>query len=161
MKKVTKGLLAIAGAFAIVGFLGYGLNTAVAADKIVVDKDGVTVKLTNVVAESVNTGMVTAVNGGNFSAPVIFQLNALPAKLEELINRSGADTTSLTQVEGTFCFVTFVSYKDALAGQVDVPIASECKSFSSGVVLGTVVSFAEDYTKEVTNTYKTKFQVLK
>lgn len=161
MNKLCKGLVAVAAAVIIVGGIGFGLNSAIASEKVVVDKSGFTVKLTNVVGEATKTGLLTSVNGGALSSPIIYQMKDLPKGVESLIKQAGATTLDLTQVDGMFCFVTFVTYRDTQAGVVDVPMGAECKSFPAGTVLGAVVSFAEDYTKEVSNTYKTKFNVLK
>lgn len=161
MNKVGKGVLALLGGLAIAVAVGVSLNTAVAQDKIVVDKNGTSVKLTNVLAESTNTGLITSINGGALSKATIFSMKDLPKGIEGLITEAGASTRDLAKADGTFCFVTFVTYRDKDAGVVDVPMGAECKTFPVGTVLGSVVSFAEDYTKEVTNTYKTKFNVLK
>ena len=161
MNKIMKGALAVVGGLVIVAAIGATLNMAIASEKVVVDKSGNTVKLTDVVAEATTTGLVTSVNGSAFSKAVIFQMKDLPKGTESLITQAGATTMDLTQVEGTFCFVSFVTYMDTRVGKVDVPMGAECKAFPAGTVLGAVVSFAEDYTKEITSTYKTKFNVLK
>jgi len=161
MNKLTKGLLAILGGVVIAIAIGVFLNSAVAQNKIVVDRNGVSVKLTNVIAEATSTGIMTSINGGQLAKTTIFSMEGLPKGIEGLIIEAGATTRDLSLTDGTFCFVTFVTYRDKEAGVVDVPMGAECKTFPVGTVLGSVVSFAEDYTKEVTNTYKTKFNVLK
>lgn len=101
MNKYVKGLLAISGAIAIVGGIGFALNSATASEKIVVDTNGVSVKLTNVIAEATNTGMLTSVNGGALSEPTIYKMDTVPKELEKLIAASNATTTSIMKADGT------------------------------------------------------------
>lgn len=161
MSNIKKGLAILAGVVLTV-LLGIGLNSAYADSLVVTNTQGAKVKLTDVVVERVLVGTYTSTNGSNdFAGPDFSELAKLPADTERLIRDAGGTTMGLSQVDSTFCLVSVVVYVDKLAGRVDVPMTSECKNFPKGTVLGAIVSFAEDYTKETTEVYKSKFNVLK
>lgn len=121
-------------------------------EHVITTSGGMQVKLGKVTAELAQTNIDV---GSGINKTV--GLTAAPAAIDQLFREAGGDTTSLLTGNMTVCLASVVAYNSQLSGVVSTTILRECRNFVPGQMVGTIMTFAEEYTERVKTLYETKF----
>lgn len=119
-------------------------------ENTVTTSGGLTVKLGKVSAELAQT-YISVGSGTNIAVPI----TNTGKEVANLMAQAGVKDTDIVTGNLTVCLSTVIGYKTELNGFVSTKIMKECRNFVPGIMAGTVNTFAEDYTIQSVNEYKT------
>ena len=153
-----KTILSVIGGVLITLAIGLGINETVKTEQhehVITTSGGMLVKLGKVKAELAQTAIQVGSAG-----TIITGLTEAPAKIDQLFREAGGDTTTMLNGNMTICLMSMVAYNSELSGVVSAPIAKECRNFTEGQMVGTILTFAEDYTVHVKTLYETQYSFI-
>ncbi len=127
-------------------------DTVITPTDTITTSGGMLVKLGKVNAELAQT----AITVGSAGTMIVGLIEA-PAKIDKLFREAGGDTTTMLAGDITICLSSVVAYNSDLSGVVSAPIANQCRNFTKGQMVGTILTFAEDYTATVKTLYETQY----
>lgn len=141
-------------AFAILALFNAAVTPLATANPqhVITTSGGMQVKMGKVTAELAQT-QIDVGSGGK----VVIGLTDAPKWIDNVFLEAGGSTTTLLTGNLTVCLKSVVSYKTELSGFVTATLGSECRNFEPGMMVGNIVTFADDYTTRINKLYKEQY----